>query len=159
MFSGVEYWERGDFPFIVCHPKTRDHSGVPNLDVAMPLTKIPADRRSSSRFPIRQDVQYRLVGEPAAAPGSGKVVDISSRGVRFTTESPLPLGAGVQLSVMWPVSLSGGAPLQLVVLGRVVRCDAGEAALAIEKYEFRTRSRAPARSPMGPADVGSVTPC
>jgi hypothetical protein len=135
---------------------------VTNPDVVTPLMKLPADRRSASRFPIPQEVQYRLVDtRGAAVQGSGKVLDISSRGVRFTTDAMLPLGAGVQLSIAWPVSLSGGAALQLVVLGRVVRCGSNDAAVVIEKYEFRTRGRGTLRNGLGAAASGNpvVTPC
>jgi hypothetical protein len=122
--------------------------------------KLPEDRRSASRFPIPQDVQYRLVEtQGASVQGSGKVLDISSRGVRFTTEAMLPLGAGVHLSIAWPVSLSGGAALQLVVLGRVVRCGSTDAAVVIEKYEFRTRGKAASRNGASPANGGSLTAC
>ena len=123
--------------------------------------KLPADRRSASRFPIPQEVQYKTVEtRGTAVQGSGKVLDISSRGVRFTTEAMLPLGAGVQMSIAWPVSLSGGTALQLVVLGRVVRCGSNDAAVVIEKYEFRTRGRAATRSGFEAAASGTaVTPC
>jgi hypothetical protein len=46
--------------------------------------------------------------------------------------------------------LSGGAALQLVVLGRVVRSGDSDTAVVIEKYEFRTRGKAIPNLPAGP---------
>lgn len=109
--------------------------------------KLPQDRRSSSRFPIPQDLQYRVLdGSEELAWNPGQVLDISSRGVRFTTVGHVDAGVGVQLSIEWPVALGGDCPLQLVVLARVVRANGREAAAVIEKYEFRTRRRTAAAS-------------
>jgi len=60
--------------------------------------------------------------------------------VLFTTEDKLPLGKTVEVSVNWPAKLDGGCPLKFVATGRVVRSDAGIAAVRIERYEFRTRA-------------------
>jgi hypothetical protein len=106
------------------------------------LTKLPQDRRASSRFPLPEEAQYRMLDGRTELSGSGKVLDISSNGVRFTTQAAIPAGARLQVSVAWPVQLDGGCPLKLVALGRVVRSEPNEAAIAIEKYEFRTKARA-----------------
>ncbi len=43
------------------------------------------------------------------------------------------------MSVKWPVLLSDSVHLSLVVAGKIVRVEPGQAALQIQKYEFRTR--------------------
>jgi hypothetical protein len=60
----------------------------------------------------------------------------------FTTEEKLPIGRHVEISMNWPARLGGTCPLKFVASGRVVRAEAGKAAVRIERYEFRTRSTA-----------------
>ena len=98
------------------------------------------DRRETSRFPVRQDVRYRLLhakGLPAS--GVGRTLDIGSGGILFTTEGRLPMGRLVEVAVNWPVRLGGGCPLQFVAVGKVVRSEATKAAVQIARYEFKTR--------------------
>lgn len=101
------------------------------------------ERRASGRFPIERDARYKIVEGKTVILGAGRTVDISSSGIRFTTESPLQAGRRLELSVSWPAQLNNGCPLKLVALGRVVRCDGTTASIAIEKYEFRTQGRNP----------------
>ncbi|MGH9659599.1 MAG: PilZ domain-containing protein [Bryobacteraceae bacterium] len=98
------------------------------------------DRRSSHRMPIERDVRYRvLAGKGVAQAGTGKTLNMSSGGVLFTTQEPLPHGERVELSVSWPAQLNQTLPLKLVAMGRLVRCEEGQAAIAIERYEFKTQ--------------------
>ena len=106
-----------------------------------PQVKPTVERRSSGRFPIERDVRYKIIEGKTIILGTGKTIDISSSGVRFTTEQPLKEGKRLELSVSWPAQLNNNCPLKLVALGRVVRCDGNVASLAIEKYEFRTQGR------------------
>ena len=99
------------------------------------------DRRENSRFPVKEDVRYRVVQSSGAQfTGAGKTLDISSGGILFTTNEPLPPGRMVEISVNWPARLDGTCLLQLVAMGRVVRSDAAAAAVRIERYEFKTRA-------------------
>ena len=83
------------------------------------------ERRGTSRFPVREDVRYRLVqSRTARVNGVGTTVNIGSGGIPFTTEEKLPVGRTVELSVNWPARLDGNCPLQFVATGRVVRSDA-----------------------------------
>jgi len=100
------------------------------------------DRRGSSRFPVREEVKYKVL-QPSKAPpitGSGQTLNIGSGGILFTTEEKLPMGHTVELSVNWPARLDGTCPLKFVATGKVVRTDIGKAAVRIDKYEFRTRA-------------------
>jgi len=72
--------------------------------------------------------------------GAGKTLNIGSGGMLFTTESQLPLGRTVELSVNWPARLHGTCPLKFVAIGRVIRAEADLAAVRIERHEFRTRA-------------------
>jgi hypothetical protein len=98
-----------------------------------------ADRRAAVRFPIAQDVRYKVFNRNSIEVGSGKTVNMSSNGVLFTTERALAPGERLEVAVNWPAQLDNKCPLKLVTTGRVVRSEGGRAAIAIERYEFRTQ--------------------
>jgi c-di-GMP-binding flagellar brake protein YcgR len=99
------------------------------------------DRRETSRFPVREEVRYRVLQSKAVqAMGAGKTVDMSSGGILFTTTEQLQPGRLIELSVNWPARLDGTCLLQLVATGRVVRSEGSLAAVRIERYEFKTRA-------------------
>ena len=99
------------------------------------------DRRETSRFPVQEDVRYRVLqSKTGQVSGAGKTVDISSGGILFTTNEHLQPGRLIEISVNWPARLDGTCALQLVATGRVVRSDRDTAAVRIERYEFKTRS-------------------
>src|SRR5215831_13985612 len=99
-----------------------------------------SDRRGTSRFPLCEEVKYKLLHGKVSTSGAGKTLNIGSGGVLFTTEERLPMGRMVELSVNWPARLDGTCPLKFVAVGRVIRSDSDKAAVRIERYEFRTRS-------------------
>ncbi|HXA52787.1 MAG TPA: hypothetical protein VNV86_20865 [Candidatus Acidoferrum sp.] len=99
------------------------------------------ERRGTSRFPLREDVRYKVVqSKTQKITGSGTTLNFGSGGILFTTEEILPVGRTIELSVNWPARLDGTCPLQFVATGRIVRAEADRAAVRIERYEFRTRS-------------------
>ena len=99
------------------------------------------ERRGTSRFPIREEVCYRVIqSKLSKGSGTGVTLNIGSHGILFTTQEGLPIGDVVEISVNWPVRLDGTCPLQFVAAGCVVRSEPGKAAVRIECYEFRTRS-------------------
>jgi c-di-GMP-binding flagellar brake protein YcgR len=98
------------------------------------------DRRGNSRFPVREEVRYRVLNAKSLnVTGVGKTLDISSGGILFTTEEKLPMGKLVEVAVNWPARLGGSCPLRFVAVGRVVRAESNKAAVRIERYEFKTR--------------------
>jgi hypothetical protein len=99
-----------------------------------------ANRRRNTRFPVCEELRYRVMHKLSRVSGTGKTLNIGSGGVLFTTEEQLPLGGTVELSVHWPAKLDGSCPLKFVAIGRVVRSEAVMAAVRIERYEFRTRA-------------------
>ena len=104
---------------------------------------LDADRRGTDRFPIESDLRYKLVGGKAVPDtGMGRTLNMSSSGVLFTSETQLPVGRRVELSVDWPAQLNEHCGLKLVALGRIIRSSAEAAAIRIDKYDFRTRATA-----------------
>ena len=102
-----------------------------------------ADRRETSRFPVREEVRYRVLqAKWWPASGVGKTLDIGSGGILFTTEERLPIGRLVEVAVNWPVRLDGACPLRFVAVGKVVRSEATKAAVQITRYAFKTRGSA-----------------
>jgi len=100
------------------------------------------DRRGTGRFPLREGVRYRLLHSKSnPVSGSGHTLNIGSGGILFSTEELLPVGRSVELSVDWPAQLDGNCPLKFVAIGRVVRSEPRQAAVRIERYQFRTRGK------------------
>ena len=100
------------------------------------------ERRMKRRFHIEQEVRYKMLyGQRIAETGTGKTLNISSSGVWFTTESMLTTGMPVEVSMNWPVLLNDSCPMKLMIYGCVVRSNEKGAAVAIERYEFRTQGR------------------
>ena len=115
----------------------------PRIEGVVPSLAARRDRRGTSRFPLSEEVRYKVLHRAVAkASGAGKTLNIGSRGILFTTEEQLPLGRTVELSVNWPARLGGTCPLKFVAVGRIVRSEADKAAVRIERYEFRTRGSA-----------------
>lgn len=102
------------------------------------------ERRGTNRFPLHESLRYRMLfakGDPIS--GSGHTLNMGSGGILFTTEELLPVGRSVELSVDWPAQLNGVCPLKFVAVGRVVRSEQTQAAVRIERYQFKTRGRVP----------------
>ena len=98
------------------------------------------DRRGTSRYPVREEVKYRVIqARDSKTVGTGTTLNIGSGGILFTTEEKLPMGRMVELAVNWPARLGGTCPLKFVATGRVVRSEENRAAVRIERYEFKTR--------------------
>ena len=98
------------------------------------------DRRTKRRFKIDQEVKYKMLyGQRIAETGVGRTMNISSGGVWFSTENMLTSGMPVELSMTWPVLLNDSCPMKLMIYGCVVRSNEKGAAVAIERYEFRTQ--------------------
>src|ERR1700680_4372224 len=97
------------------------------------------ERRASDRLPLIRNVRYKVLGEESPGlVGSGKTRNMSGNGVLFTTKSALPAGAFLELVVSWPPRVNG-LPMELVLLGRLVRTEETQAAISILRYYFRTR--------------------
>jgi PilZ domain len=99
------------------------------------------DRRTNDRFPLENALRYRFMEakNPASA-GTGQTLNMSSTGMLLKVESPLPVGQKIEVSVDWPAQLNDHCGLKFVALGRVIRSSTEQAAVSIDKYDFRTRA-------------------
>lgn len=96
------------------------------------------ERRLTKRYPIPLELDYAVIGSGVVTSGSGKVIDISSSGIRFASGAALPLGEKlISLSLDWPIKGSGGVPLKLLVWGQVRRRIANEVVVRFRKYEIQ----------------------
>lgn len=105
-------------------------------------TNTQTERRASDRFPIERPMRFKtLEARTVSQEGAGQTVDISSGGIRFTTDQRLSSGKRMEIAVSWPAQLNDTCRLKLVAVGRIVRAESGYAAIAIDKYEFRTQGK------------------
>lgn len=97
------------------------------------------DRRGSNRFEIDRELRFKVTNRKAQGEvGQGRTINMSSTGILFATDQNLLPGRTVELAVSWPAQLNNKCALKLVARGRVVRSEAGCAAVQIQHYEFRT---------------------
>ncbi len=102
--------------------------------------KAAAERRNNARFPCRLAVSYQTLEHPIlSGQGTSETLNISSKGLLFTSNEHFQPGQLVQVSLDWPARLENQIPLKLVAEGRIIRNANGQTAMTIEKYEFRTR--------------------
>ena len=109
------------------------------------LPKSPSqDRRACKRYPLDLELRYtKSDRRELLETHSGRIIDLSSSGLRFTAEGPLLAGLRIDVSIDWPALLDGGVPLQLIASGVVVWTSGTETALRIQRHEFRTRRAGP----------------
>ena len=100
---------------------------------------IAGERRQDRRYDIRLDLRWKLIRRRRILEsGTGRTLDLSSGGVHFETDRPLPVGLNVELSIAWPALLHKMAPMQLVAYGKIVRSRAEKTAMQMQQHEFRT---------------------
>jgi CheY-like chemotaxis protein len=133
----------------------RSIAGAIKSDSGAPSgTENAADRRTNARFPCRLAVTYQALEHPFfTGTAVSETLNISSKGMLFTTDEPLQTGQLLQVSVDWPARLENQVPLKLVAEGRIVRITGGQAAMRIDKYEFRTRKTKAPQSGAGDAGL------
>jgi len=101
----------------------------------------PDERRSGVRFQAELALEYSLSRGKFSVEGCGRTVDVSSSGLRFKPDQPIPGTGIIQLSIAWPASLDGKVPLRLFVVGELMRHDGELRAVRFIRHEFRTTSR------------------
>src|ERR1022692_1211600 len=111
--------------------------GVSFNTVLQSVTPVP-ERRARARYPVELRVRYRTLGRKHLAAGIRLTKNMSSHGVLIASRCDLPLGTFVEVSMDWPALLDGAVQLQLVSVGKVVRCEKSGFAVALEKHEYRT---------------------
>lgn len=99
------------------------------------------ERRTSQRFHLSLELRYiALSRQMSEEKGSGRTIDISSSGLKFSSEGPILIGQRVEVFIDWPAVLNGNIKLQLVMSGIVVRTNGTEVAVEIQRHQFKTRS-------------------
>ncbi len=115
--------------------------------------KSAAERRNNARFPCRLAISYQTLEHPIlSGQGTSETLNISSKGILFTSNEKFESGQLLQVSLDWPARLENQIPLKLVAEGRIVRNSNGQTAMTIDKYEFRTR-----RIPQKTAEAGKTS--
>ncbi len=107
-----------------------------------------ANKRSRKRYTLGLELRCRPI-EPEfrlARILIGKSLNISSKGLVFTTSEAFAPGQVIEAFIDWPVLLDDCVRLTLFVEGVVVRSTGNHTAMRIEKYEFRTRGARPGGS-------------
>jgi hypothetical protein len=99
------------------------------------------ERRVKSRYPLELKVRYQILGSTGSI-GVGQTVNISSSGMLLKSGGKLPEGTRLKIFVEWPSLLNGSIPLQLIMVGTVVRSAPIGSSIVFESYQFKTMSRA-----------------
>lgn len=97
-----------------------------------------SERRIKFRYPLDLTVRFHCADTVAAVHGEGLAVNLSSGGVLVASQRQMSVGSLVKLSIEWPFLLDGRTPLQLIAVGRVLRCGSSYFAATFERHEFRT---------------------
>jgi hypothetical protein len=95
------------------------------------------ERRMGVRVPLSCAMWYETSSTTHKRRGEGRVIDISSSGVAFTTESSLRRNTRVALHIQWPVQLEGEVPVELFASGKVVRTEQSRTALQYDQINFK----------------------
>ena len=114
-----------------------------------------AERRTNMRYPCRLCVSWRTL-DPPVRRGESTIgtLNISSKGILFSTTEQFDPGCVLEVALDWPVRLDQQIPLKLVVRGNVLRSADGYTAMSISRYEFRTRANGLANMNELPRDPG-----
>lgn len=99
---------------------------------------IHGDRRADRRYLFEMALRFTYQSRGETLAGTGVTVDLSSGGIRFSTETPPPAGIAVEVRVTWPFLLQNVCPMELVVHGRMVRSDPACCVVSMLRHEFRT---------------------
>jgi hypothetical protein len=83
---------------------------------------------------MEMDLRYRL---SSGVTGTGEVLNISTGGMLFRCDAPLPVGEVIRAEVTWPFLLQSGNPMELEVQGMIVRSGPEGIAVSIGRYHFR----------------------
>jgi hypothetical protein len=134
----------------VTHRINVSHEAVQRIEgppEAPPARSMPAEgnKRSSKRYTLGLALRCRPI-EPQfrlARILIGESLNISSKGLVFTTTESFEPGQIVEAFIDWPILLDDCVRLTLFVEGAVVRSTGNRTAMRIDKYEFRTRGARP----------------
>jgi hypothetical protein len=102
------------------------------------------DRRIDPRVNVRVPLRFRTLNSPDEAEQLAESENISQRGIYFTTDYPLKVGAAVEVSLRMPQELAGKTSSDVRCVARVVHVRANSVlgdkkgiGLHIERYEAK----------------------
>ena len=95
------------------------------------------ERRVGARVPLTCTTWYETGPAGRKKAGTGRIIDMSTSGVSFTTETLLRKGCRVELHIAWPVQLEGDVPVELFASGKVIRAESNRASLRYDHITFR----------------------
>ena len=71
---------------------------------------------------MQLELRWRLISRKRTTETCvGRTIDVSRGGVLFKNGRQPPVGVNAKVAIDWPARLDNGEPMQLIVLGRVVR--------------------------------------
>jgi hypothetical protein len=114
---------------------------VPNaayVKAAKAAATLPNCRRRHKRWEFNRDLSFSFQAHGEIYFGSGRTKDLSEDGVRFENDHDVPENIDIELRISWPVRLQDRCPLDLVVRGRLIRCDGRGTVVHIDTCEFHT---------------------
>jgi hypothetical protein len=107
-----------------------------------PSDRIGGDRRLTRRYPVELQLEYKVLsGDQVINTGKGQTCNMSSGGMQLHSDTPLPVGVSVELSVFWPSQAEAERPVTLVARASVVRSEMNLVAVQVTRYEFATDGR------------------
>jgi hypothetical protein len=95
------------------------------------------ERRSRQRYPLRLPLSCKILRRRQGRI-LGETIDISSKGVLFAAAEPLPIRAGIEILIDWPVVGPHGEVLKLELFARTTRCDRDLVAAEIRSHRLLT---------------------
>jgi hypothetical protein len=96
-------------------------------EVALGFENEISDRRGASRFTLTRQLVYNVLSSCGSQhPEAGTTVDMSSKGVLFTTNAQLLLGQQLEISMRWSIAAN------LIARATVVRIEGRRVALEIQ---------------------------
>jgi PilZ domain len=102
------------------------------------------DRRMETRVNLCVPLKFRPVTDPPSGERTAESVNLSQRGLFFSTNVPLGLGSQVEVFITMPTEISGKPPAEVRCVGRVVHIKPGSllgksgVGIRIERYEVLT---------------------
>ena len=107
------------------------------------MTETRPERRLAERFALELDVSYEVLNKDyAAAVGKATTRNISRTGVLFDagrrrSKGALSIpGSIARLAIDWPVRYEDSIPIELHIIGKVIRSDQQGTAIKILRHGF-----------------------
>ena len=116
----------------------RANANAPRTDDTARSDRKP-ERRLHRRYLVNVEIKYRLKeAQESIKTGIGRTINISTYGILFESQLPVPLGSRIEIDLPWPTRPQA-QPLELRAEGYTIRAARNQTAMYIEQYAFRFR--------------------